>query len=77
MVEEGHFAAEDIKHRIANLNQHWNSLKEKAVQVIIIKEVDNVELYVEADVLLIMLNIVAQTRSGRFIASSSVFRRRK
>lgn len=32
MVEEGHFAAEDIKHRIANLNQHWNSLKEKAVQ---------------------------------------------
>lgn len=37
MVEEGHFAAEDIKHRIANLNQHWNSLKEKAVQVILIK----------------------------------------
>lgn len=33
MVEEGHFASEDIKSRIANLNSHWNQLKEKAVKV--------------------------------------------
>ncbi|XP_065209601.1 spectrin alpha chain isoform X2 [Planococcus citri] len=32
MVEEGHFASEDIKARIANLNTHWNQLKEKAVK---------------------------------------------
>lgn len=37
MVEEGHFASEDIKARIANLNAHWNQLKDKAVKVRITK----------------------------------------
>ncbi len=33
MIEEGNFAADDIKSRINNLNKHWSSLKEKAAQV--------------------------------------------
>jgi spectrin alpha len=32
MVEEGHFAAEDIKLRLGSLHDHWNQLKEKASQ---------------------------------------------
>lgn len=34
MMDEGHFAADDIKLRINGLNQHWNHLKDKALQVI-------------------------------------------
>lgn len=34
MVDEGHFASEEIKSRVHNLNQHWISLKEKATHVI-------------------------------------------
>lgn len=33
MVDTKHFASEDIKQRLANLNKHWNHLKEKALQV--------------------------------------------
>ena len=32
MVSEGHFAAEDINIRIMGLQQHWQSLKDKAAQ---------------------------------------------
>ena len=32
MIDEGHFAADDIRARIGNLNYHWSALKEKAVQ---------------------------------------------
>ena len=32
MVEEGHFASEDIKQRLSLLHDHWNTLKEKANQ---------------------------------------------
>jgi len=33
MVDSKHFASEDIKQRLANLNKHWSHLKEKAYQV--------------------------------------------
>lgn len=33
MVDAKHFASEDIKQRLANLNKHWNHLKDKALQV--------------------------------------------
>lgn len=33
MIDEGHFAADDVRARIGNLNQHWTWLKEKAIQV--------------------------------------------
>lgn len=33
MIDTKHFASEDIKQRLANLNKHWNHLKEKALQV--------------------------------------------
>ena len=32
MVEEGHFATDDIKGRLGQLHDHWNQLKEKSVQ---------------------------------------------
>uniref|UniRef100_A0A8C0M7W9 Spectrin alpha chain, non-erythrocytic 1 n=1 Tax=Canis lupus familiaris TaxID=9615 RepID=A0A8C0M7W9_CANLF len=32
MVEEGHFAAEDVKAKLSELNQKWESLKSKASQ---------------------------------------------
>lgn len=32
MVQEGHFASEDIKQRLSLLHDHWNTLKEKANQ---------------------------------------------
>ncbi|CAH1402347.1 unnamed protein product [Nezara viridula] len=32
MIEEEHFAIEDIKRRIQELDSHWNQLKEKALQ---------------------------------------------
>jgi len=32
MVEQGHFASEDIKSRLSTLHDHWNLLKEKAAQ---------------------------------------------
>lgn len=33
MIDDGHFAKEEIKQRIAALNDHWNQLKDKALQV--------------------------------------------
>jgi spectrin alpha len=32
MVEEGHFASDEIKSRLGMLHDHWNQLKEKAAQ---------------------------------------------
>merc|ERR1712228_528260 len=32
MVEDGHFASDDIKNRLSTLHDHWNQLKEKANQ---------------------------------------------
>ena len=32
MVEEGHFASDEIKSRLGQLHDHWNQLKEKAAQ---------------------------------------------
>ena len=32
MVEQGHFASEDIKSRLMLLHDHWNQLKEKSAQ---------------------------------------------
>lgn len=32
MIDEGHFAADEIRLRLANLNDHWTQLKEKALQ---------------------------------------------
>lgn len=32
MVEDNHFATEDIKARLGLLHDHWNQLKEKSVQ---------------------------------------------
>lgn len=32
MLEEGHFAAEEIKQRLSALDEHWGALKEKARQ---------------------------------------------
>ena len=32
MVEEGHFASDEIKTRLSHLHDHWNQLKEKAAQ---------------------------------------------
>ena len=32
MVEQGHFASDDIKTRLSTLHDHWNILKEKASQ---------------------------------------------
>ena len=32
MVEQGHFASEDIKARLSSLHDHWNILKNKAAQ---------------------------------------------
>lgn len=33
MIADNHFAADEIKNRIANLDQHWSQLKDKALQV--------------------------------------------
>lgn len=33
MLDDGHFASEEIKQRIGTLNDHWTQLKEKALQV--------------------------------------------
>jgi spectrin alpha len=33
MLDDGHFAGEEIKQRIGILNDHWTQLKEKALQV--------------------------------------------
>jgi hypothetical protein len=33
MLDDGHFASEEIKQRIGTLNDHWIQLKEKALQV--------------------------------------------
>lgn len=33
MLNDGHFAKDDIKQRIAILKDHWNQLKNKALQV--------------------------------------------
>lgn len=33
MISEEHFAIEEIKRRISELDSHWNALKEKALQV--------------------------------------------
>jgi hypothetical protein len=40
MVDAKHFASEDIKQRLANLNKHWSHLKEKAHQVKLITSFD-------------------------------------
>lgn len=32
MVEEGHFASDEIKSRLGQLHDHWNQLKEKSAQ---------------------------------------------
>ncbi|XP_069695868.1 spectrin alpha chain isoform X3 [Periplaneta americana] len=32
MIDDGHFASEEIKQRIGTLNDHWTQLKEKALQ---------------------------------------------
>jgi len=32
MLDDGHFASEEIKQRIGTLNDHWTQLKEKALQ---------------------------------------------
>ncbi|XP_039289075.1 spectrin alpha chain-like isoform X4 [Nilaparvata lugens] len=32
MIDDGHFASDEIKVRTGNLNDHWNQLKDKAVQ---------------------------------------------
>ena len=32
MVEEGHFASDEIKTRLGQLHDHWNQVKEKSVQ---------------------------------------------
>ncbi|XP_059483573.1 spectrin alpha chain isoform X3 [Neocloeon triangulifer] len=32
MVEEGHFASDDIRHRVGQLNDHWTQLKDKSQQ---------------------------------------------
>ena len=32
MVEDGHFASDDIKSRLGQLHDHWNQLKEKSTQ---------------------------------------------
>lgn len=34
MIDENHFATDEIKRRVGNLNDHWNHLKEKAIQVL-------------------------------------------
>lgn len=33
MMDEGHFATDEIRLRAGNLNDHWTQLKEKALQV--------------------------------------------
>jgi len=33
MLDDGHFAAEEIKDRSRALSDHWTQLKEKALQV--------------------------------------------
>jgi spectrin alpha len=33
MLDDGHFASEEIKQRVGILNDHWTQLKEKALQV--------------------------------------------
>lgn len=33
MIDEGHFATDEIRLRLGNLNYHWTQLKEKALQV--------------------------------------------
>jgi hypothetical protein len=33
MLDDGHFASEEIKQRVGTLNDHWTQLKEKALQV--------------------------------------------
>lgn len=32
MIDDGHFASDEIRLRASNLNDHWNQLKEKALQ---------------------------------------------
>ncbi|XP_066994167.1 spectrin alpha chain isoform X1 [Anabrus simplex] len=32
MIEDGHFATDEIKQRVGTLNDHWTQLKEKALQ---------------------------------------------
>ena len=32
LVEEGHFASDEIKSRLGQLHDHWNQLKEKSAQ---------------------------------------------
>ena len=34
MIEQEHFASEEITLRTTNLSDHWNQLKDKALQVI-------------------------------------------
>jgi spectrin alpha len=33
MVDQGHFASDEIRLRAGNLKDHWTQLKEKALQV--------------------------------------------
>jgi Spectrin repeat. len=33
MMDDGHFASDEIKQRVGTLNDHWTQLKEKALQV--------------------------------------------
>ncbi|CAG0895460.1 unnamed protein product [Darwinula stevensoni] len=32
MISEGHFAAEEVKKRVGQLNEHWSQLKDRALQ---------------------------------------------
>jgi spectrin alpha len=32
MIDEGHFASDDIRHRVSQLNDHWTQLKDKSQQ---------------------------------------------
>lgn len=33
MMDDGHFATDEIRLRATNLNDHWTQLKDKALQV--------------------------------------------
>lgn len=76
MMEDEHFASDEIRNRVMSLNDHWDSLKEKSSQVRSKKLRKNNRRSKKLDVFMVEGNkfdsFSAQARFGGFSASPSV-----
>lgn len=76
MMEDEHFASDEIRNRVMSLNDHWDSLKEKSSQVRLKKLRKNNRRSKKLDVFMVEGNkfdsFSAQARFGGFSASPSV-----